>query len=356
MASDIDLDIDENYLNTFSNCNSTYLEEDSLKAFFKNSEQNSAINLMHVNCRSINKNFSSLVNLLDRVPSSLTALGVSETWLTPASSDLFNIEGYKFVSNARLDRLGGGVGLYIAKDFTFRIRNDLSVMKLYFESIFVEIVQKDSSNVIIGCIYRPPGTDVSLFNTELLSLLNVINCKNNKMSAFIMGDFNLDLLHSDSHGPTGEFLNIMISNSFLPTICHPTRITETSATLIDNIFTNNIRFKMDTAIVYSDVSDHLPVVVCVHLQMKKNNFCQEFTKRVYSVDLIEKFKQDLLAVNWSDECNSLKSADDCNAMYNLFLERFSSIFNDHFPLRTFKLSKSDTTKRLDDWRLGEVMQ
>ena len=64
---------------------------------------------MHVNCRSINKNFSSLVNLLDRVPGSLTALGVSETWSTPASSDLCNIEGYKFVSNARLDRLGGGI-------------------------------------------------------------------------------------------------------------------------------------------------------------------------------------------------------------------------------------------------------
>ena len=87
------------------------------------------------------------------------------------------------------------------------------------------------------------------------------------MSAFIMGDFNLDLLHSDSHVPTEDLLNTLIFSSFFPTISYLTRITETSATLFDNIVTNNIRHKMAAAIVYSDISDHLPVVMCVDLQI-----------------------------------------------------------------------------------------
>jgi hypothetical protein len=43
------------------------------------------------------------------------------------------------------------------------------------------------------------------------------------------------------------------------TIFHPTRITATSATLIDNIFFNSIAYLFETAIIYSDISDHLPV-------------------------------------------------------------------------------------------------
>ena len=57
---------------------------------------------------------------------------------------------------------------------------------------------------------------------------------------YIMGDFNLNLLNDHSHQRTGEFLDIMYSNMFFPLITRPTRITSSSATLIDNIFTNNL--------------------------------------------------------------------------------------------------------------------
>ena len=47
-----------------------------------------------------------------------------------------------------------------------------------------------------------------------------------------------------------------------PFITKPTRITEYSARLIDNIFTNNIKGVNKSGIFISDVSDHLPVFVC----------------------------------------------------------------------------------------------
>ena len=57
-------------------------------------------------------------------------------------------------------------------------------------------------------------------------------------SVFLLGDFNINLLNNNILSPTNEFLDSLASNSFLPYILQPTRITSHSKTLIDNIFTN----------------------------------------------------------------------------------------------------------------------
>ena len=54
----------------------------------------------------------------------------------------------------------------------------------------------------------------------------------------IKGDFNLDLLSYESHPKTDEFMNILATSFFQPYILQPTRISEHTATLIDNIFFN----------------------------------------------------------------------------------------------------------------------
>ena len=55
-----------------------------------------------------------------------------------------------------------------------------------------------------------------------------------------MGDFNINLLKTDTHRPTHEYLEFIYSYSMLPTIYKPTRITATTATCIDNILTNSV--------------------------------------------------------------------------------------------------------------------
>ena len=54
-----------------------------------------------------------------------------------------------------------------------------------------------------------------------------------------MGDCNLNLMTYQSHNLTGEFLDMMYSNTFLPLITCPTTIRSHCATLIDNIFQNS---------------------------------------------------------------------------------------------------------------------
>ena len=65
-------------------------------------------------------------------------------------------------------------------------------------------------------------------------------------------------LNSQSHQSTNEFINLMLFNSMYPLISKPTRITSSTATQIDNIFTNNLEQSMSSGILYTDLSDHLP--------------------------------------------------------------------------------------------------
>ena len=52
-------------------------------------------------------------------------------------------------------------------------------------------------------------------------------------------DQNFDYLKIDNHKNTEDLLNTFMSNGLIPTITKPTCITDTSATLIDNIYVSS---------------------------------------------------------------------------------------------------------------------
>ena len=79
--------------------------------------------------------------------------------------------------------------------------------------------------------------DLDEFNENYLNFLLDKLSKENKC-VFLLGDINVDLLKYDKHAPTNEFQDSLPSHMFLPHIAQPTRISTTSKTLIDNIFSN----------------------------------------------------------------------------------------------------------------------
>ena len=169
---------------------------------------------------------------------SFSSIGVSETWLHNFKENLYTIPGYCFISNTRQHKSGGGVGLFIKSDLKFKLRTDLqSPNNKLYESIFAEILQPNSKNIIVGCIYKPPDTSVSDFNNSINNILSTISFEN-KLT-YLMGDFNINILNTESHQPTEDFINLMTSNCLYPLISKPTRITHSTATLIDNIITDN---------------------------------------------------------------------------------------------------------------------
>ena len=74
-----------------------------------------------------------------------------------------------------------------------------------------------------------------------------------------MGDFNINLLNFEDCQLTEEFINTTVSYDFLPHILQPTRITDHTATLIDNIFFNSNELFSISGNLVCDLTDHLPI-------------------------------------------------------------------------------------------------
>ena len=50
----------------------------------------------------------------------------------------------------------------------------------------------------------------------------------------------------------------MVSKCLLPYILHPTRVTDHSATVIDNIFSNNFEYETVNGNIITQIADHFP--------------------------------------------------------------------------------------------------
>ena len=214
--------------------------------------------------------------------------------------------------------MGGGVGLFVDKSINCKIRHDLCWMTDHLECICLDCQRLSMKPFAIGSLYRPPNSDISQFNSDLLTILNDLTRSKHRL-AFLAGDFNLNLLNADRHAPTGEFLNNLQSFNFTPTIRNPTRISKISATLIDNIFVNNVECEYRSAIVYSDISDHLPVVLRMSRSCFKSHLMRNIaTKRYFDPKNIDKFNSELANENWDSLYSMIESCADPNVAFNEF--------------------------------------
>ena len=180
----------------------------------------------------------------------------------------------------------------------------------------------------MGSLHKPPDTDINLFNAELSELFESTRFTSYLLTV-LAGDFNIDLIKSNNHSPTQDFLNTLLSYSFLPSIQNPTRVTESSATLIDNIFYDSSSCRIKSAVVYSDISDHFPVVIHINISPftgKKT----EISSRSFRVKEIMKFNNDLNQIDWN-ECFQAEIVDkDPDVIYNKFSETYCDLYHKNF--------------------------
>ena len=92
---------------------------------------------------------------------------------------------------------------------------------------------------------------------------------------YLLGDFIINFLAANKHNTPNEVINLFLSFCFVPLIDRPTRVTEHPASLIDNIFTNAITLdeseKVKSGILFTDISDHFPVLHIRGLKLTPSN-------------------------------------------------------------------------------------
>ena len=95
-----------------------------------------------------------------------------ETRLTVELNALYEIPNYCLFSNPR-NTSGGGVAMYINREHSTVLLNDINYMSPDFESIFVSVAVR-GKKYICGCVYRPPAGDMQVFLHKLSDVLKII--------------------------------------------------------------------------------------------------------------------------------------------------------------------------------------
>ena len=152
--------------------------------------------------------------------------------------------------------------------------------------------------------------------------------KENKL-IFCMGDFNVNLLNYNTHNYTNEFMNNMISHYLLPHILHPTRVTDHSATVIDNIFTNNTSHETVSGNIMTHISDHFPQFIILNKTNIDYKRCSS-SKCDFSNFDEQKFVDSFAGNNLDFHADRELSL---NQKFDLFYQNVSSHVEHHAPLK-----------------------
>ena len=141
---------------------------------------------------------------------------------------------------------------------------------------------------------------------------------------YILGDFNLDLLKSESCNCSHRFLLSLQSCHFMLTIDKPTRVHGNSATLIHNIFTNCPEQHINSGNI-SDISDHFTqFCMAISPSSKPSKFRKKI--RSFSNFSEERFLKELANLDFL-------LRGDVDQIFSCFYEKVNKLMNKHAPLK-----------------------
>ena len=131
------------------------------------------ISLFHLNINSLQYHFDELQTFLSNCPIDFQILGISESRLTTDISTTTNIQLPGFnIEHMSTKSANGSALFYIRDTINYKLRPDFNVEKeKELQSMFIEILQKTTKNVTIGCIYRHPCMHPKEFSNLFLKSL-----------------------------------------------------------------------------------------------------------------------------------------------------------------------------------------
>ncbi|KAA5580299.1 endonuclease/exonuclease/phosphatase family protein, partial [Acinetobacter baumannii] len=187
------------------------------------------INLVHQNLQGLMGKELEIDLFLDY--NKVHVLCVTEHWLKKYELNC-NFKNHQVMSSfCRENAIRGGSLIFVNKDYKCKERRD--IVSLSVERI-IEMACVELERFIVVSVYRPPNSLYDSFENILEHVLLKLSVSNKHI--FICGDFNINLLENTN--ATIRFRTLLKSYNLSNLFSEPTRKTSTSATCIDNIFTN----------------------------------------------------------------------------------------------------------------------
>ena len=240
-----------------------------------------------------------------------------------------NLHGYKFNYVNSLTN-AGRVGLYIKDRFHFSVNANVQCELSVAKTLWIDIMLNNSS-VVTAVAYRHPGPgvgDISRFNDSMQKMLDTVNKK--KRSFYIMGDFNIDLLKISNNETIRQYANTLLGSMCKCLIDLPTRVTPISKTLIDHIYSNDTKSRINSGILVTDISDHFPVFAIISkIKLLSNKLVHYYVRDMNKFD----HKIFLEQLNYRLDIVHNASIESVHEQFSQFISTFFEVIDAHVPLR-----------------------
>ena len=307
--------------------------------------------MVHLNIASLQRHIDELKSTLTLLNHPFDVICITETRLYE-SSPLVDIEipGYDFHHTPTLSQCGGAA-IYVKSTHEYEVLNKYSSSHYNIsESIFVEIKNKSKKNLVIGCIYRH-HTPISDFCTTFLDNTLKKITKSKKTCA-LLGDFNIDLIKYGSQTDVGTFYDQISTHGFRPLILQPTRLTSSSATLIDNIFINDLSCSSKGGNITTAISDHLiqfsQIDIFDTYQNSKKHIKSMRNWRIFNK---REFADELDKMSWDNLSDPNNNTD---TSFTIFYNKITKLLDEMAPYK--KMTKKDAGLQQKPWITKGILQ
>ena len=234
------------------------------------------------------------------------AICLQECHITDSSDiSLIHLENYNCLVQSSTCGKKGGLIIYLHEKYNHTLRTDIFKNTPFWEGQFIDIPgDRLTKNITIGNIYRPPrnlSDTLAEFHEEMKKTLTCLSKINNEI--LITGDFNINLLQVHEKNIFNDFFENMVSNSFIPMITLPTRFSNKSGTLIDNIFCRISDFTLQSTsgILTKKISDHQPYFMCLNTILSNKQNPKFIKCKINSQDSVKKYFRNLSL--WTSQIN-----------------------------------------------------
>ena len=303
---------------------SQYYSEDEFNSMQKKSLGDvSNIGIFHINIRSFNKNYGKLIAFLSSLNYKFEIIVLTEIW---KNCDLLTnvFTEYKCYMNYPIKGKSGGVALLVKRNIQHVCLDEITSRSENYETLGIEIETMKEKITIIAT-YRHPKHEYESFLEWMKACSDRVNHKNNLV---ILGDININLLNDDNLHIV-NYKQEILTESWIPCILLPTRVTETTATLIDHIYLRNTRkssISKIEGILVTDISDHFGTFI-IFKNSQVLNIERPYV-RIFSEKNKEKYNEEIKKIDFTN----ILSESNINEAYSRFVQKVTEAFKKCFPL------------------------
>ena len=180
------------------------------------------LSILHLNISSISAHIDDLRTFLNLAHHKFDIICISESRISLKHPQTTNIDLPGFnMEQTPTESSAGGTLIYISQSLSYKPRKDLQIYcPKELESTFIELLIPNRQSHLIGVVYKHPSMKHDKFNNDFRNDLLEKLTSENKPS-IITGDFNLDLIKYMQNTGINQFLENILSNSFIPQITLP---------------------------------------------------------------------------------------------------------------------------------------